>query len=115
MESPTTSPSGGGTEHLTEDQIADIRDAFNLFDKDEDGNITIKELGTVMRYLALRYKMRSVPLVCPFSFFRSLGQNPTEFELQDMIDEVDSDGNGSIDFAEFLCMMKDTDLYTTSS
>ena len=32
-----------------------------------------------------------------------------------MIDEVDSDGNGSIDFAEFLCMMKDTDLYTTSS
>ena len=31
-----------------------------------------------------------------------------------MIDEVDSDGNGSIDFAEFLCMMKDTDLYTTS-
>ena len=31
-----------------------------------------------------------------------------------MIDEVDCDGNGSIDFAEFLCMMKDTDLYTTS-
>ena len=68
MESPTTSPSGGGTEHLTEDQIADIREAFNLFDKDEDGNITIKELGTVMRYLALRYKMRSVPLVCQFFF-----------------------------------------------
>ena len=105
MESPTTSPSGGGTEHLTEDQIADIRDAFNLFDKDEDGNITIKELGTVMRYLALRYKMRSVPLVCQFFFFRSLGQDPTEFELQDMIDEVDSDGNGSIDFPEFLTMM----------
>merc|ERR1711994_994437 len=26
-----------------------------------------------------------------------------------MIDEVDCDGNGSIDFAEFFCMMKDTD------
>ena len=46
-------------------------------------------------------------------FLRSLGQNPTEAELQDMINEVDSDGNGTIDFPEFLTMMarkmKDTD------
>src|SRR5580692_3985392 len=59
---------------------------------DGDGTITTKELGTVMR---------------------SLGQNPTEAELQDMINEVDADGNGEIDFPEFLTMMarkmKDTD------
>lgn len=42
-----------------------------MFDKDGDGCITTKELGTVMR---------------------SLGQNPTETELQDMINEVDADG-----------------------
>ena len=36
---------------------------------------------------------------------RSLGQNPTESELQDMINEVDVDGNGSVDFPEFLTMM----------
>jgi Ca2+-binding EF-hand superfamily protein len=44
---------------------------------------------------------------------RSLGQNPSEAELQDMINEVDADGNGTIDFPEFLTMMarkmKDSD------
>ena len=44
---------------------------------------------------------------------RSLGQNPTEAELQEMINEVDADGNGTIDFPEFLTMMarkmKDTE------
>lgn len=51
---------------------------------DGDGTITSTELGTVMR---------------------SLGQNPTEAELQDMINDVDADGNGTIDFPEFLTMM----------
>uniref|UniRef100_A0A4W2BPX1 EF-hand domain-containing protein n=1 Tax=Bos indicus x Bos taurus TaxID=30522 RepID=A0A4W2BPX1_BOBOX len=56
-------------DQLTEEQIAEFKEAFSLFDKDGDGTITTKELGTVMR---------------------SLGQNPTEAELQDMINEVDS-------------------------
>ena len=51
--------------------ISEFKEAFSLFDKDGDGTITTKELGTVMR---------------------SLGQNPTEAELQDMINEVDADG-----------------------
>ena len=77
---------------LTDEQIAEFKEAFALFDKDGDGTITTKELGTVMR---------------------SLGQNPTEAELQDMINEVDADGNGTIDFPEFCTLMarkmKDTD------
>ncbi|TKS80995.1 Calmodulin [Collichthys lucidus] len=83
---------GTMADQLTEEQIAEFKEAFSLFDKDGDGTITTKELGTVMR---------------------SLGQNPTEAELQDMINEVDADGNGTIDFPEFLTMMarkmKDTD------
>uniref|UniRef100_A0A670JRF1 Calglandulin n=1 Tax=Podarcis muralis TaxID=64176 RepID=A0A670JRF1_PODMU len=78
--------------YLSSLPLSEFKEAFSLFDKDGDGTITTKELGTVMR---------------------SLGQNPTEAELQDMINEVDADGNGTIDFPEFLTMMarkmKDTD------
>ena len=37
---------------------------------------------------------------------RSLGQNPTESELQDMVNELDLDSTGTVDFEEFLKMMK---------
>ncbi|KAE8745355.1 hypothetical protein FOCC_FOCC007904 [Frankliniella occidentalis] len=69
---------------LTEDQVAEFKEAFMLFDRDEDGTITMAELGVVMR---------------------SLGQRPTETELRDMVNEVDQDGNGTIEFNEFLQMM----------
>ena len=36
---------------------------------------------------------------------RSLDQNPTDSELRDMINEVDADGSGTIEFDEFLTMM----------
>jgi len=43
---------------------------------------------------------------------KSAGQNPTQAELDKLIEEVDADGNGEIDFEEFLeCMarqIKDT-------
>lgn len=69
---------------LSDEEIGEFREAFSLFDKNGDGTISSAELGTVMR---------------------SLGQNPTESELQDMINEIDVDGNGTIDFEEFLNMM----------
>ena len=51
--------------------FAEFREAFRLFDKDEDGTITKEELGRVMR---------------------NLGQFATEEELEVMLSELDSDG-----------------------
>lgn len=49
----------------------ELREAFTLFDKDGGGSISSSELAAVMR---------------------SLGQNPTEDELKEMIADVDEDG-----------------------
>ncbi|KAF4529103.1 hypothetical protein B566_EDAN013671 [Ephemera danica] len=37
-------------DQLTEEQIAEFKEAFSLFDKDGDGTITTKELGTFYFY-----------------------------------------------------------------
>ena len=37
---------------------------------------------------------------------RALGLNPTEDELLNLVMEIDTDGNGIIDFDEFVAMMK---------
>merc|ERR1711879_480217 len=72
------------TEQLTKDQLASYKEAFALFDKDGNGVITASELGAIMR---------------------SLGQQPTESEVQDILNEVDADSSGSISFDEFVKMM----------
>jgi EF-hand domain pair len=36
---------------------------------------------------------------------RTLGENPTEDELQNLINKFDEDGNGTMEFTEFLCLM----------
>lgn len=80
-------------DQLTEEQIAEFKEAFSLFDKDGDGTITTKELGKMNNWnrriiIEFVYNIGTV--------MRSLGQNPTEAELQDMINEVDADGESNI-------------------
>ena len=51
--------------------VAEIKEAFSVFDRDGSGAISAKELGMVMR---------------------SLGQNPTEQEVMNWVNQVDVDG-----------------------
>ena len=77
---------------LKKEEIEDFERVFELFDKDADGSLSTTELGNMMR---------------------RLGQQVKEEELQDMLNEVDTDGNGQIDRHEFMDLMarkmKDTD------
>ncbi|EDW32553.1 GL11701 [Drosophila persimilis] len=71
-------------EDLTDEENKFIEDAFAVMDKESDGSVTAKELAVLMR---------------------SLGRSPTDNELQAMINEVDADGNGSIELEEFASMI----------
>jgi len=62
----------------------EFEEAFKEFDKDGSGTISTKELLPVLR---------------------SMGQNPTEDEILNMVIEYDANGDGTIDFEEFIEMM----------
>eukprot|EP01083_Nonionella_stella_P125891 380847_1 len=69
---------------LTEQQKYEFKQAFELFDLNKNGKITHKELKKIMQ---------------------GLGQNPTEVEIDELVKEIDADGDGTIDFDEFLAML----------
>ena len=69
---------------LSEEQIEEIREAFNLFDTDHSGSIDYRELKAAMRALGFEVKKE---------------------ELKKMITDIDADGSGNIEFPEFLEMM----------
>ncbi|XP_020041788.1 centrin-1 [Castor canadensis] len=72
------------------DTKEEILKAFRLFDDDETGKISFKNLKRVAN---------------------ELGENLTDEELQEMIDEADRDGDGEVNEEEFLKIMKKTNLY----
>ena len=60
------------------------QEAFELIDKNKDGEITLDELR---------------------NFFNGLGDKMTDADLQDMINEADIEGNGSITFDGFIALL----------
>ncbi len=69
---------------MTNEQVAEYKEAFSLFDRDNDGRINSSELGTLMR---------------------ALGRNPTEAEVREHIKALDPHASGYINFADFLELM----------
>ena len=69
---------------LKQEQIDEIKEAFNLFDTDQSGSIDYRELKAAMK---------------------ALGFDVKKDELKKMIADVDADGSGNIEFPEFLDMM----------
>ncbi|CAA0839371.1 Calmodulin-like protein 5 [Striga hermonthica] len=65
----------------------EMRDAFNVFDLNGDGFITVDELRSVLPGLGLQ-------------------QGRAAEDCRKMIMKVDADGDGRVDFSEFKCMMR---------
>ena len=64
--------------------------AFRLFDDDESGKISFKNLKRVAK---------------------ELGENMTDDEILEMIEEADRDGDGEIGEEEFMRIMRKTNLF----
>ncbi|CAL0324051.1 unnamed protein product [Lupinus luteus] len=69
------------------DEEEDMKEAFNVFDQNRDGFITVEELRSVFASLGLK-------------------QGRTVEECKKMIMKVDVDGDGMVDYNEFKQMMK---------
>merc|ERR1712045_204360 len=81
---------------LANDEIKCLKVCFDLFDTKKQDYLSADDLGEIMR---------------------AMGFRPTEEELVDLVNEIDEDGSGQIEFPEFcqLCatfLVEDPDIET---
>ena len=67
-----------------EDEVAELKEAFDTFDADLSGQISVQEL---------------------VSCFKKLGFDEKHGAVTEMLTDIDNDGNGEIDFSEFFALM----------
>ena len=70
---------------IPEDKIAEYKEAFDMFDKDGGGTISVNEIVKIMK---------------------NFGYPIKKSEAQKMISEIDDNGDGEIDFEEFVTLME---------
>ena len=79
---------GDGKEGVGKEGVEeDLKEAFDVFDKDRDGLISVEELGSVLCSLGLK-------------------EGKKIEDCNEMIRKVDMDGDGMVNFVEFKSMMK---------
>merc|ERR1712194_36805 len=69
---------------LDADEVSEIKEAFDLFDTDQSGAISVNELTSAMK---------------------SLGFDVKHAVVYNMVSDLDADGSGEIEFGEFLDVM----------
>lgn len=67
-----------------DDQIAELREIFRSFDRNDDGSLTQLELGSLLR---------------------SLGLKPSPDQLEALIQKTDTNSNGLVEFSEFVALV----------
>ncbi|KPP65692.1 hypothetical protein Z043_115876 [Scleropages formosus] len=70
--------------NISVEELDEIREAFRVLDRDGNGFISKQELGMAMR---------------------SLGYMPSEVELAIIMQRLDMDGDGQVDFDEFMTIL----------
>ncbi|CAL0312892.1 unnamed protein product [Lupinus luteus] len=70
--------------NLDEDQIAELREIFRSFDRNNDGSLTQLELSSLLR---------------------SLGLKPSPEQLEIFIQKADRNNNGLVEFSEFVALV----------
>ncbi|XP_073680077.1 calcium-binding protein 8 [Garra rufa] len=70
--------------NISTEELGEIREAFRVLDRDGNGFISKQELGMAMR---------------------SLGYMPSEVELAIIMQRLDMDGDGQVDFDEFMTIL----------
>ena len=87
------------------DEDSDLKEAFRIFDRDRNGYIDRKELKKVSTSFTWNFEFCSDdPLAKVVSM---LGTMLTKEEIDDFMREADVDGNGKLDYDEFVKMMLD--------
>jgi len=89
---PSVSVEFGKSKYLTEDELKEVKKAFQIFDQDNSGAIT-----TQVRQSTFTQELDNI--------LKSLGQYLDKEELDELVESIDLDKNGFIDFAEFLMIV----------
>lgn len=106
-------PSGERQKGLSAEKIDELQVTFGHFDKDGSGKISLQEFKNLVKAVGKQLPVTSRPSsnpaqhfsLTPSRFFLTTGKGVTDAELQELLKEADTNGDGEIGFAEFVALM----------